>query len=96
VSVALGEYDRQVVSTTRGRSPGWLGNQRATRTTTVSTHRQRVLSPGEVANIPAGNGLYLDGVKWQLLTITPAYQHEPWRTLTTRAGRPAATGGSAR
>jgi type IV secretory pathway TraG/TraD family ATPase VirD4 len=70
VSVALGEYDRQVVANTRTRAPGQWQLQRGQ---TVSTHRQRVLSPGEIANIPAGHGLRLDGVRWELLTLTPAH-----------------------
>ena len=69
ISVTLGEYDRQVVSETRMRVPekAWL--QRAE---TISTQRTRVLSAGEIANIPAGKALHLDGVSWQLLTLTPA------------------------
>lgn len=89
VSQMLGEYDRQVVSRTRP-NPGLLGivaggSQIPTRSTTYSTQRTRVLSPGEVANIPAGRALHLDGVRWELLTLTPAHQAEPWRTLTIPA-----------
>lgn len=71
VSVALGEYDRQLVSESRGRQPKSLGAQRSH---TVSTQRQRVLSPGEIANLPAGHGLHLDGVRWELLTLAPHHQ----------------------
>jgi type IV secretion system protein VirD4 len=78
ISVALGEYDRQMVARTSGSS-----GERSTRTKTVSTQRTRVLSPGEVANIPAGRGLHLDGLAWELLTLTPAYAVEPWKTLAT-------------
>jgi hypothetical protein len=42
-----------------------------------------VLSPGEIANIPNGRALHLDGVRWELLTLTQAHAREPWRTLTT-------------
>jgi type IV secretion system protein VirD4 len=87
VSVTLGEYDRQVVSHTRpntGLLRGVVGGpSSASRpTTTVSTQRTRVLSPGEIANIPAGGALHLDGVHWELLALTPAHAVEPWRTLT--------------
>jgi len=78
VSVALGEYDRPVVSTTR-QPTDWLGT-RPTRT--FSTQRQRVLSPGEIAAIPHCRALHLDGVAWELLTVTPAHASDPWRTLT--------------
>ena len=79
VSTMLGEYDRQMVSETRTRVPGQWSPQKGE---TVSTQRTRVLSPGEVANIPAGKALHLDGVRWELVTLTPAHLREPWRTLT--------------
>jgi type IV secretion system protein VirD4 len=86
ISTALGEYDRQMVSTSRGSSiTGFLGPQQPAtppRTRTVSTQRTRVLPPGEIANIPAGHALHLDGLRWQLLTITPAHSAEPWKTLS--------------
>ncbi len=87
MSVALGEYDREVVSRTQSRSTGSIlagatsgsGTQRGT---TISPQRTRVLSPGEIANIPAGRALHLDGLAWELLTLTPAHTTDPWRTLT--------------
>jgi type IV secretory pathway TraG/TraD family ATPase VirD4 len=86
VSVALGEYDRQMLSTGTTRSHGGLsGSQsfpRKQTSKTVSTQRQRVLSPGEIAGIPTGNALHLEGVAWELLTLTPAHRSEPWHTLT--------------
>jgi hypothetical protein len=54
------------------------------RTRTVSTQRTRILSPGEVANIPAGKGLHLDGLAWELVTLTPAHATEPWKTVIAR------------
>jgi type IV secretory pathway TraG/TraD family ATPase VirD4 len=81
VSTALGEYDRQIVARTRAD-----GALLGPRTRTESTQRTRVLSPGEVANIPAGRALHLDGLSWQLLTITPAHSVEPWHTITATAG----------
>jgi type IV secretion system protein VirD4 len=81
ISTALGEYDRKLVATTTG-SGAVTGR---TFGKTVSTQRTRVLSPGEIANIPAGHGLYLDGLAWQLLTITPAHAGEPWQKLTAPA-----------
>ena len=83
----LGEYDRQVVSRTRphtGLAEAILGSSTPTQkqTSTYSTQRTRVLSPGEVANIATGKALHLDGVKWELVTVTPAHAREPWRTLT--------------
>jgi type IV secretion system protein VirD4 len=79
ISVAIGEYDRQVISTTHTQpSQSWVGN----RSDTISTQRQRLLPPGEIANIPAGHALCLDGLDWQLVTLTAAHRDEPWRALT--------------
>jgi type IV secretion system protein VirD4 len=79
LSIALGDYDRRVASHTR-RPPthGWFPET----SHTVSTQRQRVLSPGEIANIPAGHALHLRGVAWELLTLTPTHRCQPWRALT--------------
>jgi type IV secretion system protein VirD4 len=93
VSIALGEYDRQIVSSTRTRPHVGLltpthGSYPVGQVgTTTTIQRQRVLTPGEIANIPAGRGLHLDGVNWQLVTLTPAYRTEPWATITTAANR---------
>ena len=83
VSTMLGEYDRQVISRTSDASPFTDPGKKSR---TVSTQRTRVLSPGEVAGIPAGQGLHLDGTDWELVVLTAAHRDEPWRTLTTRAG----------
>ncbi len=79
LSLAIGEFDRQVVSETRSRQRGSLVPQTSR---TYSTQRQRVLAPGDIANIPADHGLHLDGLRWRLLTLTPAHRCEPWRSLT--------------
>jgi type IV secretion system protein VirD4 len=85
VSQMLGEYDRTVVSETKPKSNLLMGlldtGPVPSTTTTRSTQRTRVLSVGEVANLPAGHGLHLDGVSWELLTLTPAHSSEPWRSL---------------
>ena len=80
ISVALGEYDRQIVArTTAPNYQSWLPHT----SRTVTTQRTRVLSPGEIAQLPAGRALHLDGLGWELVTLTPAYSVEPWKTLTT-------------
>ncbi len=79
VSTMLGEYDRRVMSHT---SDANLLSDPGKKTRTVSTQRTRVLSPGEVAGIPAGEALHLDGTQWELLTLAAAHLDEPWRALT--------------
>ena len=90
VSTMLGEYDRQMISRSvpqvgllDGHFNATRNHARPHRTVTHSTQRTRVLSPGEIANIPAGHALHLDATRWELLTLTPAHRSEPWRTLTT-------------
>jgi type IV secretory pathway TraG/TraD family ATPase VirD4 len=84
ISTTLGEYDRGVVTETRAHVPGRFGTQRSY---SNATQRTRVLSPGEIANIPAGHGLHLDGVSWELVTLTPVFATE---------ARAVAVGGGAR
>lgn len=89
VSQLLGEYDREMISYTRPKQnfmEALMGDvSKAPKPTeTRSIQRTRVLSVGEVANIPAGCGLLLRGTEWELITLTPAHTSEPWRTLSTR------------
>ncbi|MGI8429280.1 MAG: type IV secretory system conjugative DNA transfer family protein [Solirubrobacteraceae bacterium] len=82
VSTMLGEFDRQVISRS---SDANLFSDPGKKSRTVSTQRTRILSPGDVAGIPAGHGLHLDGTRWELLSLTAAHRDEPWRTLTAPA-----------
>jgi type IV secretion system protein VirD4 len=85
LSLSLGEYDRQVVSHSIGQNRSQLlfsGDPgTASESVSYSTSRQRVLSPGELAALPAGRGLLLRGTRWELLQLTPWHMTEPWRTL---------------
>lgn len=82
VSVTLGEYDRRVRTDTWHPQQG-SGLPWPSRGHSIATQRQRVLSPGEVANIPARHALHLRGVRWELVRLTPAHVCEPWRSLIT-------------
>jgi len=90
ISVTLGEYDRVLASYSEGQSSSphsWFPTYSSG--TTYSTHRQRVLSPGEVANLPPGRALLLRGVAWSLLELTPYYQTNPWPAVLASATRAA-------
>lgn len=86
ISLCLGEYDRQVISETRGRShtsePGLIFDSYKsytdTHSVTYSTQRQRVLTPGEIARLPPGRALHLIGTRWQWLRTTPYHRARPW------------------
>jgi type IV secretion system protein VirD4 len=91
ISLTLGEYDRRVVSHNVGRSSSeklWApGPATHSDGVSYSTVRQRVLSPGEIAQLPEGHGLLLRGTRWELLRLTPWHSSEPWRTLATLSAR---------
>jgi type IV secretory pathway TraG/TraD family ATPase VirD4 len=75
ISTILGEYDRQTASHSQGeawdptmqRIPGINGGWRDNDTITHATQRQRVLSPGEIAQLPDEHALLLEGARWSVL-----------------------------
>jgi hypothetical protein len=83
-TIALGEYDRQLVSHTIGRShnekllhpPGT-----STESVTYHTQRHRTLPPGEIARLPNGHGLLMRGTHWGLVRLTPWYRTSPWSAV---------------
>ena len=83
ISIALGEYDRDTVNHSLGRSDPqeWFGTTTHSDTVGYQTQRQRVLTPGEIARLPDGQGLLLQGADWQLLGLTPWHRTEPWKTI---------------
>lgn len=83
ISLALGEYDRRVVSSTIGTSEDdqWFSPHGYNESVSYQTQRQRVLSPGEIAKLPPGQGLLLRGMDWGLLGLTPWFEREPWRRV---------------
>lgn len=83
ISVALGEYDRKVVSSSLGKdeSDKLLDPDHYNESVNYQTQRQRVLTPGEIAKLPPGQALLLQGAEWRLLGLTKWYEREPWRTV---------------
>ena len=85
ISLALGEYDRRVVSQTLGKSESdeWWNRSPDQYSESVSyqTQRQRVLPPGDIAKLPPGQGLLLRGAEWNLVGLTRWFEREPWRWL---------------
>jgi type IV secretory pathway TraG/TraD family ATPase VirD4 len=90
ISLALGEYDRRLVSASKGMSehPEWplLNDHHYNEGLTSQTQRQRMLTPGEIANLPDGHGLLLHGGEWGLIGLTPWYGHEPWARIAHTTG----------
>ena len=80
ISLALGEYDRQVVSSTLGRSESdqWFSPHHYNESVSYQTQRQRVLTPGEIAKLPPGQGLLLRGADWGLIGLTRWFESLPF------------------
>jgi len=73
LSLAFGEYDRQVTSYSQQDQLFMADGS-----TTWSLQRQRVLTPGDIADLPEGNVLFVRGVTWSLVQLTPWYALNPW------------------
>jgi type IV secretory pathway TraG/TraD family ATPase VirD4 len=86
ISLALGEYDRRLISTSTAtnESGEWLTPPGSSEGVSYQTHRQRVLSPGEIAQPPQGHALLLRGASWGLVELTRWYQHDPWASVCSR------------
>ena len=89
ISMALGEYDRKLVSASKGMSENteWLGAHDRNHSENIAyqTQRQRTLTPGEIAKLPDGQGLLLRGGEWGLIHLTPWYSHQPWANIANNA-----------
>ncbi|HEY7932971.1 MAG TPA: type IV secretory system conjugative DNA transfer family protein [Solirubrobacteraceae bacterium] len=89
ISLALGEYDRDMVSQALGQSDPqeWLSAPTQSDTVSYQTQRQRVLTPGEIARLPDGQGLLLRGTDWELIKLTKWHETEPWKTIAGPGAR---------
>jgi type IV secretory pathway TraG/TraD family ATPase VirD4 len=86
ISQSLGEYDRQVVSSSLGTSESdeWFSPHHYNDSVSHQTQRQRVLTPGDIAKLPPGQGLLLRGAEWRLIGLTSWFESQPWRTVGRR------------
>lgn len=84
ISLALGEYDRDLISHTLDRTETrnhFLEHPTPptqTESVTYQTGRQRTLPPGDIARLPPQHGLLLRGTHWGLLRLTPWHRTQPW------------------
>jgi type IV secretion system protein VirD4 len=84
ISLTIGEYDRELVSTSTGqteKTDEWFGPHNHSNSVSYQTHRQRILTPGDIAQLPNGNALLLRGAAWGLIQLTPWHQYEPWTSI---------------
>ena len=83
ISLALGEYDRELVSTSSGTNENgeWFTPQGHSENVSYHTQRQRTLIPGEIAQLPDDSALLLRGASWGLIELTPWFEREPWTSI---------------
>ncbi len=85
ISLALGEYDRDIVSHTLGRSDPqeWFADPTHTNSVSYHTQRHRILTPGEIARLPDHHALHLKGNDWNTIQLTPWHHTQPWKRIAT-------------
>jgi type IV secretory pathway TraG/TraD family ATPase VirD4 len=97
LALLCGDWDRPVQTTTEQRPAGLLAGvlsgHPAQPTTSASwtTHRERRLPPGEIAQLPRGQALVMIGARWQLLPALPYDRHPAFAQLA-QPGPPARAG----
>lgn len=79
ISMALGEHS--VWRESQGTQTAWsgLGSESWGR----SEHREARYSPGDIAGLDEGTGLFLTGVDELTVALTDHQDHEPWETLNS-------------
>jgi type IV secretory pathway TraG/TraD family ATPase VirD4 len=96
LSTMVGDWDRPYVVTnqTTGYTTSFpVGSGQTTQwSNTYSTQRERLLSPSEIANIPAGHALMVRSTRWGIVEHTPFYQAQPWVAVTAQAPPTAISG----
>jgi type IV secretion system protein VirD4 len=95
VSTICGEWDRPIESLSSSQPPPPPGKWIAPAPTvsrTVTTHRERVLSPSAVARGEPGKGLLLGDGGWQVVELTPVWSHAPWTTVLEAAAHAGGLG----
>ena len=92
LSEAAGEFDRQMVSTSRSYTPISTGQHGSVNipawNPTYSIQRQRVLHPGDISNLPVGTGLLWQGARWGRITLGMHWRHPVWQHVIASTDPP--------
>ena len=83
LSTAAGEYDRQMVSESRGQQYiglGIFGGWRDTTSYSYSTTRQRVMDEAAITGVPAWQALVWSGADWDYVHVA-----RPWDDFVLQA-----------
>ena len=89
ISLALGEYDRQLAShtLTHSKPDEHFATHTDSDSVTYHTQRHRTLNPGDIAQLPPGHALLLHGAHWGLLRLTPWQRTARWTVVANSVTR---------
>jgi type IV secretory pathway TraG/TraD family ATPase VirD4 len=83
ISTVIGDYDRQVVSASTGQSETdeWLSPTGSNQSFNYQTHRQRLVTPADIAQLQEGQALLLRGADHELIHLTRWFEKDPFATI---------------
>jgi type IV secretion system protein VirD4 len=87
LSQVIGDYDREIISNSNGTSESgeWFSPPGKNESTSYQTHRQRIVAPSDIADLPDRHGLLLRGASWDLIETTRWFECEPWTSIGNHA-----------
>ena len=83
LSQVIGDYDREIISNSAGTSESGELFSPPGKNESVSyqTHRQRIVAPSDIADLPDRHGLLMRGASWSLIETTRWFESEPWTSI---------------
>ena len=83
VSALIGDYDRQMVSSSTGQSESeeWLSAVGNNQSFNYQTQRQRLVTPADIAQLPEGQALLLRGAEHELIRLTRWFEMDPFASI---------------
>jgi type IV secretory pathway TraG/TraD family ATPase VirD4 len=83
VSAVIGDYDRQMVSSSTGQSENdeWLSATGSNQSFNYQTQRQRLVTPADIAQLPEGQALLLRGADHELIRLTRWFEMDPFASI---------------
>lgn len=87
ISQLIGDYDREIISNSSGTSESgeWFSPPGKNESVSYQTHRQRVLAPSDIGQLPDRHGLLMRGASWDLIELTRWFESEPWTSIGNHA-----------
>ena len=83
VSAVIGDYDRQVVSSSTGQSESeeWLSATGSNQSFNYQTQRQRLVTAADIAQLQQGQALLLRGAEHELIRLTRWFEMDPFASI---------------